>query len=132
MTDPTNSKYRYIGFKSNQGYRRYVQEDEDKSLQAYGSLTKDVTIPAHGSYGALLFDPRWKARRKLILQRDAHSCVICQSKTEVQVHHRQYHFIIRSNEFKPPWDYADHLLITLCESCHNRGHSKYKVPTIIL
>jgi hypothetical protein len=24
------------------------------------------------------------------------------------------------------------LLITLCESCHSRGHNKYKVPTITI
>ena len=132
MNDPTNSRYRYIAFKSDDGYRRYIQEDKDKSLQLYNLSYKNLTIPAHGSYGALLFDPRWKARRITILERDAHSCVICRSKSNVQVHHRQYHFMIRSNEFKLPWDYADHLLIVLCESCHKRGHSKYTVPIIIL
>jgi hypothetical protein len=132
MNDPINSRYRYIAFKSDGGYRRYIRDDKDSSLQAHSLVPQNLTIPAHGSYGALLFDPRWKARRAVILERDDHRCVICQSKTNVQVHHRQYHFLIRSNEFKLPWDYADHLLIVLCESCHKRGHNKYTVPTIIL
>ena len=76
------------------------------------------------------FDPEWKAKREEILQRDSNSCVICKRNNELQVHHRQYHFIIRENQFKPPWDYHESLLITLCESCHKRGHNKYKVPTI--
>jgi hypothetical protein len=48
----------------------------------------------------------------------------------LQVHHRQYHFIVSQQKFRLPWEYPNHLLITLCESCHNRGHNKYKVPTI--
>ena len=133
MIDPTNSRYRYVSFKSDKTYRRYIQDDnERRSMHSYDLVSKNLTIPAHGSYGVLLFDPRWKARRVVILERDAYSCVICKRKNNVQVHHRQYHFLIRSNEFKPPWDYADRLLITLCESCHQRGHHKYKVPTIIV
>jgi hypothetical protein len=46
------------------------------------------------------------------------------------VHHRQYHYVVRINKFKAPWDYPDHLLISLCESCHGRGHSKFKIPII--
>lgn len=88
------------------------------------------TPERHGTYGALLFHPKWRLRRKEILDRDNHACVICASQSNLEVHHRQYHFIINTKEFKPPWDYDDHLMITLCNRCHQRGHSKYKVPTI--
>ncbi|AXY78537.1 HNH endonuclease [Paraflavitalea soli] len=84
----------------------------------------------HGSYGALLFHPNWKAKRKEILIRDQHRCVHCKSDKELQVHHRQYHFIVNEQRFRLPWDYPDKLLMTLCESCHSRGHNKYKVPTV--
>jgi 5-methylcytosine-specific restriction endonuclease McrA len=87
-------------------------------------------VQVHGSYGSLLFDPRWKARRAEIMARDSSCCVICRAKEELQVHHRQYHFVKAANAFKMPWDYANHLLITLCKSCHQRGHSKFKVPTL--
>jgi len=86
----------------------------------------------HGTYGGLLFDPRWKSKRQEILIRDQQKCVVCRSTDKLQVHHRQYHFLESSNQFKPPWDYANHLLITLCEQCHRYGHRKYKVPTIKL
>ena len=86
----------------------------------------------HGSYGARLFDPRWKARRKQIIERDGHKCVNCGSAEKLQVHHRQYHFVASLNTMKDPWEYSDRLLITLCEPCHRKGHQKYKVPIITL
>jgi len=80
-------------------------------------------------YGEKLFDPRWIEKKKQILNRDNNKCVICR-KTEVklQVHHKQYHFIKRLQIHVDSWDYNDNLLISLCESCHSRGHYRYKVP----
>ena len=106
-------------------YRR----DEQEVTQAEPEATR---TPAHGTYGGLLFDPRWKTRRAEIISRDQECCVICQSRSDLQIHHRQYLFVQQLNAFKMPWDYPDHLLITLCKSCHQRGHSKFKVPTIII
>jgi hypothetical protein len=128
MSDPTNGRYRYLEFKGSGTYRRFVKEKED--LQSAGVTYQDQVIPAHGSYGVLLFRPEWRAKREEILQRDAHRCVICKDSNDLQVHHRQYYFVVRQNQFKLPWDYPDFLLITLCEPCHKRGHNKYKVPTI--
>lgn len=85
---------------------------------------------AHGTYGALLFDSRWRAKRMEIIQRDDNRCVICFSAEKLEVHHRQYHFVKALSQFKAPWDYENHLMITLCGNCHGRGHSKFKVPTI--
>ena len=50
---------------------------------------------AHSSYGALLFRPEWRARRDEILRRDDYTCQFCgcQERSELQVHHRQYHYI---------------------------------------
>jgi hypothetical protein len=129
MTDPTNSRYRYIHFKGDVSYRRFVRENE-KTLNKMPLITSEIEIPAHGSYGALLFDPRWRAKRQEILNRDNNSCLICAGADNLQVHHRQYHFVVRQNRFKLPWEYDDRLLISLCESCHKRGHNKYRVPTI--
>lgn len=128
MHDPTNSKYRHLTFKGVGSYRRYVQDD--KNLKSVGLAYQAQSIPAHGSYGALLFRPEWKIKREEILKRDSHSCVVCHGKMGVQVHHRQYHFMVRQNQFRMPWDYPPNLLITLCEYCHKRGHNIYKVPTI--
>lgn len=93
----------------------------------------DQWLPkSHGSYGALLLDPNWKAKRKEILERDSHKCRICNGTEELQVHHRQYLFIKATKQFKVPWDYPEHLLITLCSKCHARGHYQYKVPSILI
>jgi len=90
----------------------------------------NANTPAHGTYGELLFDERWRAKRLEILARDKNQCVICSNTQELQVHHRQYHYLKAQDQFKPPWDYTNNLLITLCKKCHNRGHNKFKVPTL--
>jgi 5-methylcytosine-specific restriction endonuclease McrA len=112
-------------------YQRYIKRGavEENNVVTEDNNTK--TVPeTHGSYGALILHPNWKLKRKEILKRDQFKCVICGSENELQVHHRQYHFVEATKKFKVPWDYPDHLLITLCSPCHARGHSKYKVPSI--
>ena len=83
----------------------------------------------HGSYGKLLLDVKWKEFRKIIIQRDNHKCTICDCVSDLQVHHKQYHFSETSRTFKKPWEYNTSLLITICKKCHDFGHRKYKVPT---
>jgi hypothetical protein len=127
----TQSFHRYLAFTDDAPYRRYEEVKQppfkEKSTPVKASVQAGMT---HGSYGALLFHPRWKLKRKEILVRDMHRCVHCKSDKTLQVHHRQYHFIVSQQQFRLPWEYPDHLLITLCEPCHNKGHNKYKVPTI--
>jgi 5-methylcytosine-specific restriction endonuclease McrA len=94
----------------------------------FDNTTNDEATLNHGGYGATLFDPRWKAKRKEILERDQNRCVICKNDKNLQVHHRQYHFSRSLNIFKNPWEYHNDLMITLCESCHQKGHRLYKVP----
>jgi hypothetical protein len=101
--------------------------------------TRKVPLPKgepgpdkHGSYGALLFDKRWKEKRNVILIRDNNKCVICGNDEDLQIHHRQYQFVTALKQFKAPWEYSDRMLITLCNTCHQRGHSKFKVPIIYI
>ena len=107
-------------------YRRFINKEDQSS-----NVEKE-NIKKHGSYGALLFDNRWKEKRAMILERDGNKCVICGFDEKLEVHHRQYHYLIEMKKFKVPWDYSEKLLITLCNSCHQRGHSKFKVPIIYL
>lgn len=81
-------------------------------------------------YGTLLGDIRWKAKSIQIKSRDNHKCRNCGVAKNLQVHHRQYHFVKSLGDFKKPWDYSSDILITLCKECHDTGHLKYKVPTI--
>lgn len=133
MTTPNDAPYKYLQFKGDQCYRRYIEEDIPAKSPPVTPQKQDLlNVKSHGSYGALLFHPNWKARRKEILHRDMHRCVHCRSDKDLQVHHRQYQFIASEQKFRLPWEYPDRLLITLCESCHNKGHNKYKVPTITI
>ncbi|WP_439516136.1 HNH endonuclease [Sediminibacterium sp.] len=114
-------------------YSRYIKQGiaNEKNVSATHPQNKEFP-ETHGSYGALILHPNWKAKRKEIIERDLFKCVICGSDEDLQVHHRQYHFIKAIQKFKVPWDYPGHLLITLCSTCHGRGHSKFKVPSITL
>ena len=87
---------------------------------------------AQASYGALLFRPEWRNRREQILQRDQFTCQFCGNteKSELQVHHRQYHYVARFEAFRLPWEYPDECLVTICKRCHDKGHALYKVPII--
>lgn len=81
------------------------------------------------NYAEKLFDPKWKEKRNKILNRDNNQCRICSSKEEkLVVHHKQYHFVRRLQKHVDPWDYDDKYLVSLCESCHNRGHNKFTIP----
>jgi 5-methylcytosine-specific restriction endonuclease McrA len=82
----------------------------------------------HGSYKAKLFDKRWLTKRDQILERDKHQCVICGAQNELVVHHKQYHFVSKLGVYRDPWDYDKRYLVTLCRSCHDRGHYRFKVP----
>jgi hypothetical protein len=65
------------------------------------------------SYAKKYADPRWRAKRTEILERDDHHCQGCMaSDVTLHVHHRYYRW---GND---PWDYPNDALVTLCEDCH--------------
>jgi len=71
------------------------------------------------TYADKLRDPRWQRRRLEIFQRDGWRCQFCKATTKtLHVHHREY---ISGRE---PWEYADNLLVTACEDCHEDEHCK--------
>lgn len=114
---------------SNNQYRRYKQEPVNDVLNIETNSIQDDT-KTHGSYGSLLFDKRWKSKREQIVNRDGYACVNCKGNLKLQIHHRQYHFIVSTNHFRLPWEYPNQLMVSLCEKCHQKGHSKFKVPII--
>jgi len=66
------------------------------------------------AYSDLLKDPRWQRKRLEILERDDFTCQKCYETTKtLHVHHKVY-----SKQKVDPWTYADNVLITLCEDCH--------------
>lgn len=90
-----------------------------------------MSITIHGSYGELLWDERWREKRKRIINRDNGRCIFCGSSEDLVVHHRQYHVTEEGKKYVP-WSYDDKYLITVCKKCHQAGHNKYKVPIIII
>jgi 5-methylcytosine-specific restriction endonuclease McrA len=80
------------------------------------------------NYNYLLKHPKWFEKRETILLRDGGVCVVCGSESNLQVHHRQYHINKRTGRYVLPWDYKPRYLITLCSNCHQKGHSKFKIP----
>ena len=64
------------------------------------------------AYQQKLKDPRWKALRLLILDRDLNTCQGCgEENVPLEVHHQYY---LRGRE---PWDYPDDAMTSLCRSC---------------
>jgi hypothetical protein len=71
------------------------------------------------TYREMLRDPRWKAKRTIIVERDHHCCQICRCTDKtLNVHHLYYWPKKESGETAVPWDYPDSSLLTLCEDCH--------------
>lgn len=74
-------------------------------------------------YADQLKSPKWQRKRLEIMNRDGWRCTKCKDENEqLQVHHSRY---IRG---LMAWDYPDHLLITLCHSCHKNEHFPATVP----
>jgi cytochrome c553 len=72
-------------------------------------------------YQKKLLDPRWQKKRLETLQRDGWACQSCgDTESTLHVHHRRY---LSGNE---PWDIDSHLLVTLCDACHESEKAKMK------
>ena len=84
------------------------------------------------TYNRLLMMPQWQKKRQRILQRDGNKCAHCHSTIALQVHHRQYRIHARTGLRFAPWEYSDHLLITLCATCHEAGHKMHRVPVVLV
>jgi|694.fasta_scaffold22758_16 hypothetical protein len=56
---------------------------------------------------------KWQELRKIILERDAHRCQSCWSRTNLQVHHISY--LNLGNELQDD-------LVCLCSTCHEKLH----------
>ena len=65
------------------------------------------------TYSEKLKDPRWQKKRLEIMERDGWACSFCGDKeSTLHIHHIEY------KPYGDPWEYPNHLMFTLCESCH--------------
>jgi 5-methylcytosine-specific restriction endonuclease McrA len=95
-----------------------------KNRKQKTSRKSTVVIPKQkvGVY----YSPKWKAKRKKIKERDNYRCVSCGNGRwdgrELVVHHLVY------ERDKEVWDVPDWYLVTLCDECHRKEHSKILTP----
>lgn len=74
------------------------------------------------NYSEKLKNPQWQRRRLQVLERDEWKCHECgEADKTLHVHHR---FYITGRE---PWEYLPFALVSLCESCHDKGHKKASI-----
>lgn len=66
-------------------------------------------------YKEYLKSDEWKNIRELVLERDSHKCILCDSNKNLNIHHKNYKHI---------YDEINNLecLITLCNKCHAKFH----------
>lgn len=68
-------------------------------------------------YSKKLLNPLWQKKRLKILERDKWICQWCGDKeSTLHVHHLIY------AEGMDPWKYEDDLLLTICQTCHDKEY----------
>ncbi len=70
------------------------------------------------TYSDLLNSPQWRSKRAHIIKRDNNRCVDCGTMERLRVHHKYY------SKNKAPWEYPDDSLITVCDTCHEKIHTR--------
>ena len=66
--------------------------------------------------------PKWKRKRQKRLDIDGHRCVLCDTKSNLNIHHTTYSNF-RNEEMED--------LRTLCRDCHNSVHEQFGYPNSI-
>ena len=66
-----------------------------------------------------LLSPEWATKRKAVLKAANYECQMCNSATDLHVHHINYKSLYREK----PSD-----LVCLCSHCHKLVHTKYGFP----
>lgn len=113
------AEYREAGLDA-KGFRQHPL------LLALSLVTVQVRLSAfwgvrYMDYAALLKDDRWKQKRATILERDNHTCSVCQKPDKkVEVHHLRY------GHNDEPWEADDVDLVCLCSDCHESYHKAVK------
>lgn len=114
--------------KEKEEVKKPIHKDEDGEKHSYKSPIYEKKESWKDSYNEDLNDERWKEKREKILKRDGYKCRWCGSIDRLQVHHKYYNKYPDGSRVRA-WDYPDDALMVLCDDCHKKYHSKYKVKS---
>lgn len=81
------------------------------------------------SYDEKLLDPRWQKKRLAVFNRDNFTCQnkkCGNAERTLHVHHLAY---LGNLE---PWEYPDDMLLTLCDTCHEKEKGREKIEQYLL
>ena len=74
---------------------------------------KSELIQHTQKYREYLLTPEWRAKRKLVLERDQYRCQGCRAAPATQVHHLTYAHVFSELLFE---------LVSVCGPCHDKCH----------
>lgn len=79
------------------------------------------------TYTEKLQDPRWQKKRLEVFNRDNWTCRSCgDTTTQLEIHHVEYF------DGLEPWEYPDHMLKTLCHTCHKKEQERPKYEQYLI
>lgn len=90
--------------------------EEETPVRELESRYTNTAKAQNMTYSQQLADPRWRAKRLFILERDSYTCVNCSSKENLHVHHLKYTGFA--------WEAPDADLVTVCSACHKKIHDR--------
>lgn len=115
MDKKWREKIRYNKFINSKKENEKAEQNDVRVLNKKYSKSK-TKAKRKKVYSEFLQSNYWKNVRQNILIRDNNSCVKCNKKTKLEVHHKTY-----KNHGKEHLHLDD--LITLCRTCHELEHS---------
>ena len=65
-------------------------------------------------------DSRWQKKRLEVMERDCWMCTDCEAGEDDGVTLNVHHIYYESG--RAPWEYEESMLVTRCESCHEKMH----------
>jgi DNA-binding Lrp family transcriptional regulator len=110
-----------VGFLMNPYFSRMRTTFNTELKELFSSFTFGKTLPdgviLKSEYKKQLTTTEWKNKREEVLEERGRCCERCESKTHLQIHHKEY---IWGNK---AWEYDNSYLEILCRSCHLKEHN---------
>ena len=94
-------------------------EDKKTNNRSYNKFIRDKKTQTF--YDSL----EWKRIRKVVLSRDLGLCLVCKDKGIISYADIVHHIVELKEDSSKSLDINN--LISLCNGCHNKIHSQYKI-----